>query len=147
VRQLDHLRAVTHVCTLPALAMLWVLGCTAYRPPDPSTQLPVSEFKMVAKTWEGTVRAMPDMTRKATVVLIIQENGSYTFVGEDWTQIALGAGMFTLRDNLLRSDSNGRNLSLALYQRKEHRILAGEARSKAGEKLFVELNPRTSGPQ
>lgn len=141
-----HSHSTIVLLSLVAMAMVWLDGCSGHQRPDPSSRVPISDFKTVAGKWEGTVWKVPNMARKASVVLIIDKNSAFTFVGQDFSRMALGSGTFTLQDGLLISDSFGRYLRLGLYDRESRSVLAGDARTKDGEELFAELTRTSTSP-
>ncbi len=86
---------------------------------DPSwTSVPITQVSQVVGEWEGTVKKNRAMMPSGSVRLMIRENGSYLFVGESFSDVALGAGMLQPDDGRLVSASDRRVVKLSLYDHK-----------------------------
>jgi hypothetical protein len=104
-------------------------GCSGISPEgDPSwIFVHVNDVSRVAGEWEGTVQKEHATFSKGSVRLMIRENGSYLFAGEDAKHLAVGAGSLHVRDGRLIGDTNRRAVTLSLYTRKDQEILSVES--------------------
>lgn len=140
----EVLRAVkmnTEVCK-PLLsvalgALLSLPGCSSHDPPSPAINIAVADIQAVVGEWEGSVQTTPDRRLKASIFLIINENGAYNFVAEDAAAIGLGAGILTVENGILVSSSQGRQVRMALYDRNGQQTLVGAVRNAKGEDFLV----------
>lgn len=95
---------------------------------DPSwTSVPITQVSQVVGEWEGTVKKNRDVMASGSVRLMIRENGTYHFVGESFSKVAVGAGMLQPDDGHLVSESDRRAVRLSLYDRKGVSVLLVEA--------------------
>ena len=106
-----------------------VSGCSSGPTPgDPSwTLTPISDIRSVAGEWDGTMRNEQALLLPGTVHLMIRENGTYLFVGQDAVKSAVGSGFLDLRDGRLVGETDRRAVTLTLYDHKGTRILHADS--------------------
>ncbi|MDF0673648.1 MAG: hypothetical protein P0120_04805 [Nitrospira sp.] len=95
---------------------------------DPSwTSVPITQVSQLVGEWEGPIKKNRAMMPSGSVRLMIRENGSYLFVGESFSKVAVGAGMLQPEDGHLVSASDRRAVRLSLYDHKGVSVLLVEA--------------------
>lgn len=91
------------------------------------TSVPITQVSQLVGEWEGPVMKNRAMMPSGSVRLMIRENGSYLFVGESFSKVAVGAGMLQPDEGHLVSSSDRRAVRLSLYDHKGLSILLVEA--------------------
>lgn len=97
---------------------------------DPSwTLVPITDLNMVVGEWEGTVKKERATFAGGSVRLMIRENGTYLFVGQNVQEVAVGTGFLELRDGRLIGDTERRAVMFSLYDHKGKTALHVEAKN------------------
>jgi hypothetical protein len=122
-------------------SVLSLTGCSS-QSPQPAIQVPLSDIHAVTGEWEGSVRTIPQMKFRASIFLIINEEGVYNFVAEDSAAIGLGMGMLSIEDGMLVSSSEGREVRMRLYDRNGQQILVGPVRNAKGKNFHLQVTRR-----
>lgn len=91
------------------------------------TSVPITQVSQLVGEWEGPVKKNRAMMPSGSVRLMIRENGSYLFVGETFSKVAVGAGMLQPDDGHLVSSSDRRAVRLSLYDHMGVSVLLVEA--------------------
>jgi hypothetical protein len=128
---MNHLAQLLGLLRLHASAFVLAMlaGCSGVPPQDdPSwTFVQVSDVNRVVGEWEGTVKKEHAALSLGSVRLMIRENGSYLFAGQDARHMAVGAGSLQVRDGRLTGDTERRSVTLSLYTRQDREILSVES--------------------
>ena len=100
-------------------------GCSGGRSQEESSRtfVSITDFGMVAGDWEGMVKKDQSVIPGPRVVLTIRANGTYTFVGQRISDVALGSGFLELRDGRVSGDTDRRIAQFALYDRQGKAVL------------------------
>jgi hypothetical protein len=136
-KQTDVLRFSVGVLVLAILT-----GCAGGRSQEESSRtfVPITDLGMVAGDWEGMVKKDQSVIPGPMVVLTIRANGTYTFVGQRISDVALGSGFLELRDGRVSGDTDRRIAQFALYDRQGKAVLVVESRVRqTGERYHGEL--------
>lgn len=106
-----------------------IMSCSSAQPHQGKdwTQVPVTHIGMVMGVWEGVVTKNGAALPEGSVRLIIRENGSYLFAGQNLRTASVGAGSLQVRDGRLIGTTDRRAATLSLYDHKGTAILAVEA--------------------
>ena len=134
----------TQVAAWLSLACLASLaGCsgTANQPQSSTVAIiPVTDFKSVAGKWEGVGRKMPSMETDGWVIVKIEKHGTFEFVNTRFHDVLVGAGVLSLRDGMLVSESDTRFATFTLYGKDGHPVMVAEATNKkTGDRYRAEL--------
>jgi hypothetical protein len=123
-KQTDVLRL--HACIF-GLAIL--IGCAGGPSQKESSRtfVPITDLSMVTGDWEGMVKRDQSVIPGARVVLTIRANGTYTFVGQRISDVALGSGFLEMRDGRVSGDTDRRIAQFALYDRQGKAVLVVES--------------------
>jgi hypothetical protein len=136
-KQTDVLRFSVGVLVLAILT-----GCAGGPSQEESSRtfVPITDLGMVAGDWEGMVKKDQSVIPGPMVVLTIRANGTYTFVGQRISDVALGSGFLELRDGRVSGDTDRRIAQFALYDRQGKAVLVVESRVRqTGERYHGEL--------
>jgi hypothetical protein len=136
-KQTDVLRFSVGVLVLAILT-----GCAGGPSQEESSRtfVPITDLGMVAGDWEGMVKKDQSVIPGPMVVLTIRANGTYTFVGQRISDVALGSGFLELRDGRVSGDTDRRIAQIALYDRQGKAVLVVESRVRqTGERYHGEL--------
>jgi len=123
------------------LGML-LTGCAGGPSQDgPSwTFVPITDVSMVAGEWDGMVKKDKAVIPEAMVRLTIKENGTYNFIGQRFTDVALGSGFLETRDGRLSGDTDRRIAIFALYDHQGKAVLVVDSTARqTGEQYHSEL--------
>jgi hypothetical protein len=129
------------------MTLAWVLvasaNCTdsGLRQAPLSTPIPISEIKRVAGKWEGVRKSVPTMRDDAEVILIIQDNGTFEFVGNRGNDILVGAGTLVLQNGKLTARTVRLDATMSLHDRGGKSVLVVDAIWKDGNRYRAELSP------
>lgn len=102
---------------LTALVLALLVGCSGWsHDQDPSwTLVQITDVKTVEGNWEGPIKKEDAFFAEGTVRLMIRGNGTYVFVGQSVSKVALGAGSLKVQDGRLIGDTDRRALTFLLY--------------------------------
>ncbi len=103
--------------------------------------VPISDIKQVVGKWEGVSKSVPDMRDDAEVLLIIDDNGTFQFVGSRMTDMIVGAGTLMLQDGKLVGTTARLSATLTLHGREGQSVLVVEVTRKDGKRFYGELTP------
>jgi hypothetical protein len=104
------------------------------------TFVPITDLSMVAGDWEGMVKKDQSVIPGPMVVLTIRANGTYTFVGQRISDVALGSGFLEIRDGRVSGDTDRRIAQFALYDQQGKAVLVVESTVRqTGERYHGEL--------
>jgi hypothetical protein len=129
------------------LTLAWLtaglIGCTEHQPGRQPTMapVPISDIKQVVGKWEGVSKSVPDMRDDAEVLLIIDDNGTFQFVGSRRTDTIVGAGRLMLHDGQLVGTTARLSATLTLHGREDQSVLVVEVTRKDGKRFYGELTP------
>lgn len=121
-------------------------GCAGGHPQnDPSwTFVPITDVRMVAGEWEGTVKKEGRVLPEGAVQLSINVNGTYNFIGQRISDVVLGSGFLEIRDGRLSGDTDRRIATFALYDHKGKALLVVDSTARqTGEQYHGELSRTT----
>jgi hypothetical protein len=120
-----------------------LIGCREHQPRrQPSmAPVPISDMKQVAGKWEGVSKRVPDMRDDSEVLLIIDDNGTFEFVGSRMTDMIVGAGRLMLRDGKLVGTTARLSATLTLHDREGTSVLIVEATHNDGSRYYGKLTP------
>ena len=111
----------------------------------PATAVPITDFKMVAGKWAGTLRGLagPRDDQGDWVQMTIADSGAYEFSIARTIGVASGKGTFNLKDGKLAMEGDRGSATFALFERDGRRFLRGDGRvgSGSGTPLSGELRP------
>jgi len=95
---------------------------------------------MVAGEWGGTIKKDGKIIPEGTVQLTINPHGAYTFIGQRFSDVALGSGFLETRDGRLSGDTERRIATFALYDHKGKAVLVVDSTVRqTGERYHGEL--------
>jgi hypothetical protein len=135
--QTDVLRL--YACVFGLVILTGCAGVTSQKEAS-RTFVPITDLSMVAGDWEGMVKKDQSVIPGAMVVLTIRANGTYTFLGQRISDVALGSGFLELRDGRVSGDTDRRIAQFALYDRQGKAVLVVESRVRqTGERYHGEL--------
>jgi len=104
------------------------------------TFVPITDLSMVSGNWEGMLKKDHSVIPGEMVNLMIHANGTYTFIGQRVSDVALGSGFLEIRDGRVSGDTDRRIAHFALYDQQGKVILVVECSDRqTGERYYGEV--------
>ncbi|BCA53070.1 hypothetical protein W02_02100 [Nitrospira sp. KM1] len=91
------------------------------------TKVDLTDVQPVIGDWEGTVTKAQDILPVGSVLLRIHENGTYQFVGQSSSDVAVGTGHLEAQGGELKGDTEIRVLRLSLFSHRSKPVLIVDA--------------------
>ena len=116
------------------IAMLALVACTSAPPPAPATPVAITDFRMVAGKWVGTVVGLagPRNDEGDWLELTIGEDGTYDFGIYRTIGVFGGKGKLMLQDGKLTGEGERGRATYALSERGGRQSLLAEGVLKSG---------------
>src|SRR5262245_48214366 len=137
-------RAASSTVGVSSLLLLCTLGLAACASTSSTTPvpIPITDYKMVAGRWQGTVSGLAGPRDEGDAVqLTIGEDGSYDFGVYRTIGAFTGKGKFELRDGKLTAQGERGRATYALYERDGRRYLRGDGVLGSGTPVTAEFRP------
>lgn len=130
------------LAVLPLWCIALALGACASSPPEPTAiPVPITDFKMVAGRWQGSVSGLAGPRNEGdSVQVTIGEDGTYDFGIYRTIGVFGGKGQFTLQDGKLMAQGERGRVTYELYERGGRRYLKGIGVA-GGNPVTTELRP------
>lgn len=137
------MKRLSNACMLLTVGWLAAtgFGCGALQSHPNLTLVPISSFDQLAGKWEGLSKRLPDMQDDAWVILIIGENGSFTFVSNRAKDYLLGTGTLAILDGRAHGKTESGTSALTLYDKVGNLVLVVEAALNDGKHYYLEMTP------
>lgn len=122
------------------IVMLALAACTS-TPPAPATPVSITDFRMVAGRWVGTVVGLtgPRSDEGDWVEMTIGEDGTYDFGIYREIGVFAGKGKLTLKDGKLAAEGQRGRAAYTLTERGGRQYLRAEGVVKSGTLVSGDL--------